>query len=498
MHHAGLEESDRKIVEDLFVKKKIQILVTTSTLAWGVNFPARLVIVKGTEFFDPAKKRYVDFPLTDLLQMIGRAGRPGFDENGIACVMVAEEKKNFYKKFLYEPFPVESSLANSLTDHMNAEIASGTLSTKKHCIDYLTWTYFFRRLTKNPAYYNVDVTDANGVNNYLKELVHKTLNRLEHAKCIELDTDNDSIASTTLGYLASFYYLSHESIKLLSDALDEPRGIGELIDILSKAKEFAGLPVRHNEDVLCEALSHLVPLKVPKHDLESPHVKSNLLLQAHFDRCPLPITDFVTDTKSVLDQSIRVLQGMIDIATHKGSLKNSLNLINLLQMLVQGQWLNQSPFLNLPGINATRIEKLKQLGIRHLVQILDGNQRETLKKIGMSTDEVTEAAKALDRVPIIDMKWSIVAVDETNQPMENELLEPSGEAQLVVSLRRVNQTNSNHILMSNFPKSKEAGWFIIVANPDTEEVICLKRITFKGFTQKSLIVVLPDDFETPL
>jgi len=76
MHHAGLTEHDRKIVEDLFVKKKIQVLVTTSTLAWGVNFPARLVIIKGTEFFDPKVRRYVDFPLTDLLQMIGRAGRP--------------------------------------------------------------------------------------------------------------------------------------------------------------------------------------------------------------------------------------------------------------------------------------------------------------------------------------------------------------------------------------------------------------------------------------
>ena len=67
MHHAGLTESDRKIVEELFVKKKIQVLVTTSTLAWGVNFPARLVIVKGTEFYDAKLKRYVDFPLTDLL-----------------------------------------------------------------------------------------------------------------------------------------------------------------------------------------------------------------------------------------------------------------------------------------------------------------------------------------------------------------------------------------------------------------------------------------------
>ena len=330
MHHAGLEESDRKIVEDLFVRKKIQILVTTSTLAWGVNFPARLVVVKGTEFFDPAKKRYVDFPLTDLLQMIGRAGRPGHDDHGVACVMVSEEKKNFYKKFLYEPFPVESSLAESLTDHLNAEISSGTLSTKKHCIDYLTWTYFFRRLTKNPGYYNVDVNDANGINNFLKDLVHKTLAKLVLAQCIEVDNDTEEIRPTTLGYLASFYYLSHETVRDISDALSKSQDIGQLIDTLSKAKEFAGLPVRHNEDVLNEALSHLVPLKVPKHNLESPHVKANLLLQAHFDRCPLPITDFITDTKSVLDQSIRVLQGMIDIASHKGSLTNVLNLVNLM------------------------------------------------------------------------------------------------------------------------------------------------------------------------
>jgi len=101
--------------------------------------------------------------------------------------------------------------------------------------------------------------------------------------------------------LASFYYLSHETIKYLGEKLTSKSRIDELIGILSNAKEFAGLPVRHNEDVLNEALTHLVPIKVPKHDLESPHVKSNLLLQAHFERCPLPITDYITDTKSVLD-----------------------------------------------------------------------------------------------------------------------------------------------------------------------------------------------------
>ncbi|CAN0483253.1 unnamed protein product, partial [Discosporangium mesarthrocarpum] len=46
-----------------------KVLVCTSTLAWGVNFPAHLVVVKGTEFFDGKTQRYVDFPITDLLQV---------------------------------------------------------------------------------------------------------------------------------------------------------------------------------------------------------------------------------------------------------------------------------------------------------------------------------------------------------------------------------------------------------------------------------------------
>lgn len=243
--------------------------------------------------------------------MIGRAGRPQFDDCGIACVMVSEEKKNFYKKFLYEPFPVESSLAGQITDHINAEIASGTLQKFEHCIDYLTWTYFFRRLTKNPAYYGLknDIMGnvAEAINRYLRQLVAQTLEKLVTAGCIEYNKEDQCVLPTTLGYLASFYYLSHETIKFLGEKLKSKTRIDELIGILSNAKEFAGLPVRHNEDVLNEALTHLVPIKVPKHDLESPHVKSNLLLQAHFERCPLPITDYITDTKSVLDQSIRII-----------------------------------------------------------------------------------------------------------------------------------------------------------------------------------------------
>lgn len=58
--------------------------------------------------------------------------------------MVHEQKKSFYKKFLYEPFPVESSLPDALPDHVNAEVVSGSLQTKTDVVNYISWTYFYR------------------------------------------------------------------------------------------------------------------------------------------------------------------------------------------------------------------------------------------------------------------------------------------------------------------------------------------------------------------
>ena len=49
LHHAGMSSSDRDVVENMFLKGEIKVLVATATLAWGVNLPAHLVIVKGKQ-----------------------------------------------------------------------------------------------------------------------------------------------------------------------------------------------------------------------------------------------------------------------------------------------------------------------------------------------------------------------------------------------------------------------------------------------------------------
>jgi activating signal cointegrator complex subunit 3 len=190
----------------------VKVLIATSTLAWGVNFPAHLVIVKGTEFYDGKTKRYVDFPITDVLQMMGRAGRPQFDDSGIAVIMVHDVKKHFYKKFLYEPFPVESCLLSVLPDHLNAEIVATTINSKQDACDYLTWTFFFRRLLVNPSYYELESVESTQINRYLSGLIQAALRLLEESNCISVG-ENGELEATTSGRISSYYYLSHMTLR---------------------------------------------------------------------------------------------------------------------------------------------------------------------------------------------------------------------------------------------------------------------------------------------
>lgn len=47
----------------------LQVLVSTATLAWGVNLPAHTVIIKGTQVYSPEKGRWTELGALDILQV---------------------------------------------------------------------------------------------------------------------------------------------------------------------------------------------------------------------------------------------------------------------------------------------------------------------------------------------------------------------------------------------------------------------------------------------
>ncbi|GAM18810.1 hypothetical protein SAMD00019534_019850 [Acytostelium subglobosum LB1] len=488
MHHAGLNDNDRTIVERLFGENKIQVLISTSTLAWGVNLPAHLVIIKGTEYFDGKTKRYVDFPLTDVLQMMGRAGRPQFDKEGKAVIMVHEPKKNFYKKFLYDPFPVESHLKEFLHDHINAEVVGGTIHSKQTGIEYLTNTFFFRRLVVSPTYYGMKDNSVDAINRFLSELLDRTLDDLAAANCIIID-DNDEIIPTTMGKVASFYYLNFRTVQMFSRDIKYDSDIKSLLKVLCNAYEYHEFPVRHNEELLNQELNEKLPIKM--FQFEDAHTKVHLLLQAHFERCSLPISDYVTDTKSALDQGIRILQAMIDVAGEFGFNSTTIQVVRLLQMLVQGRWDTDNSILILPHMTKEIVEAIGfNLQVNNLKELLSVAP----DKLKMFMDNVMHISHAKE---VLDVVANLPRMKITHIVPDN--VSALKETTIKVRIQRTNKLFRNGFAYApQYSKDKNEGWVVILTN-DKEEFIGLKRVTQMAKDSGSVtsfIVTPPSDVTT--
>ena len=478
LHHAGLVESDRQLAEELFANNKIQILVATSTLAWGVNLPAHLVVVKGTQFFDAKIAGYKDMDLTDVLQMLGRAGRPQFDTSGIARIFTQDAKKDFYKHFLHTGFPVESSLHNVLDNHLGAEVSAGTIVTKQDALDYLTWTFFFRRLHKNPSYYGLEISaeEHNSIsaqtlaNDYMISLVDKSLDALASSSCITLHSNGD-VDSTALGKIMSYYYLSHLTIRHLVSHAKRDASFTDVLAWMCAATEFDDLPVRHNEDLINAELAKNLPLDISAMGslpMWDPHVKAFLLLQAYMSRIDLPISDYVGDQNSVLDQSIRIIQASIDVLTELGFFSSCKTMIALLQCIKSARWPKDNPFSILPGIEPETPLPSSSGTPKDLVSLAStpnnaATGTKILTALGVPSSQQRQAQRAASFLPALK-----ITVQPSSPPLT---------ASLVISRTNIHPSpNDFHIYAPRYPKAQSEGFFVLAVDPERDEVAALKRV----------------------
>ena len=136
-HHAGLLPKERKIIEDNFRKRIIKVICCTTTLAAGINTPARVVILKdfkkyitsihniknfsgfyengnGFSYFKP-------FSANEVFQILGRAGRPGLDSVGYGIILTKDIEE---KHWVVDHYFQTNTLTNTLIPKYN-DLGSG-------------------------------------------------------------------------------------------------------------------------------------------------------------------------------------------------------------------------------------------------------------------------------------------------------------------------------------------------------------------------------------
>ncbi|KAK6913571.1 DEAD/DEAH box helicase domain [Dillenia turbinata] len=485
--HEGLTAMDQEVVSHLFEAGWIQVCVMSSSLCWGLPLMAHLVVVMGTQYYDGQENAHTDYPVTDLLQMMGHASRPLVDNSGKCVILCHASRKEYYKKFLYEAFPVESHLQHYLHDNLNAEIVVGVIENKQDAVDYLTWTFMYRRLTQNPNYYNLQGVSHRHLSDHLSELVENTLSDLEASKCISMEDEMD-LSPLNLGMIASYYYINYTTIEKFSSSLTSKTKMKGLLEILAHASEYAQLPIRPGEEEVIRRLINHQRFSVENPRLIDSHLKANALLQAHFSRHVVG-GNLASDQREVLLSASRLLQAMVDVISSNGWLSLALLAMEVSQMVTQGMWERDSMLLQLPHFTKDLAKKCQENPgksietVFDLVEMEDDERQELLQ---MSDSQLLDIARFCNRFPNIDMAYDV---------LESDNVRAGEDITLQVTLERdlEGRMEVGPVDAPRYPKAKEEGWWLVVGDTKTNQLLAIKRVSLLRKSRVKLEFTAPPE-----
>jgi replicative superfamily II helicase len=207
VYTADVSKEERENIIKEFKKKEgnIRVVIATNALAWGVNLPARRVIIADVRFGMEFVKPY------DIKQMIGRAGRIGWDDQGDAYIIAPSDLGSISFEGIKEKYSgsnyIKSTINESLfTFHLTAEINLGNIKNYADAEQILKKTLFY----KQGGYLNINTT--------LNELIEFEAIEVENA---EYKIKNiGRIASWLFFYPQDIFYLRNNLLKLAEKDID--------------------------------------------------------------------------------------------------------------------------------------------------------------------------------------------------------------------------------------------------------------------------------------
>eukprot|EP00941_MAST-03F_sp_MAST-3F-sp1_P005082 g5082.t1 len=382
-HHAGLTSKNRSIVEGLFRHRLINVLCTTSTLAMGVNFPAHCVIIKGTQQWR-GEEGYCEYEASSLLQMTGRAGRPQYDETGIAVIMTHEDRKRYFEDLAHGQKPVESSMDIArMTEFLNAEISLGSISSIEEAIEWVQSTFFYVRAQKNPEYYGISYdNESDSVNASINERTLRCIKNLVEAGMIAYrGGDDTALISLDGGRLMSRYYLAFQTVEAFSKVTDDAT-LYDILCLCSNAIEFEKEYSLRREEI--RPLRNIQGrFSLPKKGKMKLSMKVSQLLQYSLSHEKADIHPKLRlQITGIIDIAKRVLKALVAYLTSKSICSPAAPIAKfLLRSLSCRMWENSNLILQqLSGVGPKIASKLAKADITSF-EILEKTNEQELDRI---------------------------------------------------------------------------------------------------------------------
>ncbi|KAK9269921.1 hypothetical protein L1049_025494 [Liquidambar formosana] len=362
IHHAGMARADRQLVEDLFADGHVQVLVSTATLAWGVNLPAHTVIIKGTQIYNPEKGAWTELSPLDVMQMLGRAGRPQYDSNGEGIIITGHSELQYYLSLMNQQLPIESQFVSKLADQLNAEIVLGTVQNAREACSWIGYTYLYIRMLRNPTLYGLSpdvLTRDITLEERRADLIHSAATILDKNNLVKYDRKSGYFQVTDLGRIASYYYITHGTISTYNEHLKPTMGDIELCRLFSLSEEFKYVTVRQDEKMELAKLLDRVPIPI-KESLEEPSAKINVLLQAYISQLKLEGLSMTSDMVFITQSAGRLLRALFEIVLKRGWAQLAEKALNLCKMVNRRMWSVQTPLRQFNGIPNEILMKLEK------------------------------------------------------------------------------------------------------------------------------------------
>ncbi|KAL5532870.1 HFM1 [Sanghuangporus sanghuang] len=372
VHHAGLSLEDRRAIEDLYLDGTLRVVCATSTLAVGVNLPAHTVVIKGVKLY--AGTSWQEYSDLDIIQMIGRAGRPQFDKEGIAIILCEQDLEHKYRNLAQGSTILESSLHENLLEHINSEIGIGAISDLQSAKDWLRNSFLRQRIQKNPGHYHIGKTAGQTWEEKMDDMVLQAVEKLKTNELIYSGgKDKMELRVTEYGDIMSKYYVRQSTMGGILKISDRAT-IREILEVISCADELEDVRLRGGDKQVYNKMRDHPDIRYKIKKVEKASDKAFMLIQAVLGGISLSAPEYKTadsqpalDALSIFRHAARIARVVVEVAIIKkngAQLKHGLELV---RCLMAKAWEDRSVVLKqIESIGEKSLKVLAEHGITSL------------------------------------------------------------------------------------------------------------------------------------